>query len=446
MWSPDTLPHHKPVQPAAGHRLQAGRTRLAVSSLVLACAMSLLLLTACAGWRTVLPGDTSWTERLRFWARTTPPPQAVDLQILAPADDPDLQARLSATALAVLEGDPLISATVTVTSLTPRLFQQVAAGRVRPDVLVLTATQIDELVAAQQLAPLALSAPLTAALEPRLLQAGIRSGMLYCAPHSFHTLALFYNRDLFDQAEVAYPDAAWTWSDLRMAAAAVEELPTYRFMPFGLVLSPDISRWLPFLLQAAPVPPLDNPGAIFTDAAALQRGLDYVTALYTDTLAVTPGYFSAAWAGEVFGNGRAAMTVEGNWLVDYLAERYPDLRYGVAPLPAGESAATVLFPFCVAVGAHTAHAQLVPHVVQALLDVDVHAMAVPARPGQWAEWQALHPDYAAFVDQREDAVLWSGEWATRERVEAYHAIMRRVLDGELSVADAVAAFGSTEEP
>lgn len=419
------------------------RTRTAFVALLLACLATATLLAGCSG-RTpservsTILGD--WIDRLPF--RESDAPLPVDLLVLAPAGDPLLRARMAETALTALQASPGISPTVTVEPLTARIFQQVMAGRLHPDVLILSAAQVDELVEAQQLAPLALSATLTDALDPRLLDAGTRAGRLYCAPHSFHTLALFYNKDLFDQAEIAYPDVAWRWADLRAAAAAVEELPTFRFMPFGLVLSPDISRWLPFLLQASSAPPLDDPGAVFTDPAALRTGLGYVTGLYTETLAATPGYFSAAWAGEVFGNGRAAMTIEGNWLVDYLAENYPERRYGVAPLPRGESAATLLFPFCVAVGAQTEHPALVQQVISALLATDIHAMSVPARTTLWPDWQAAHPAHTAFVTQVEDSALWSEAWSSAAQVAQYQEIVRALLAGDISVEEAVAAFGA----
>ena len=43
-------------------------------------------------------------------------------------------------------------------------------------------------------------------------------GTVYGIPRDFDTIALFYNKDLFDKAGVEYPTGDWTWDDLRAAA------------------------------------------------------------------------------------------------------------------------------------------------------------------------------------------------------------------------------------
>ena len=422
-----THPHVVPRRP--------GRRRFWLALLFTTLWTASFLLAACNRFSLNLP----------FLGRADAAPTPVGITIFAPADDGSLRRTISVTALSALSADVTISPAVTVTSLTPRLYQQLLAGRRQPDVLVLNLAQVDELVEAGQLAPLALSSRLTANLDPRLLAAGTRDGQLYCAPHSVQTLALFYNRAQFDQAGAPYPDATWTWDDLRAAAVQIEELPTVRFTPFGLGLSPDISRWYPFLLQAASTSPLDDPAAVLDDPAALDQGLRFVTGLYSDTLAATPGYFSAAWAGELFGNGRVAMTVEGNWLVDYLAQFYPELEYGIAPLPRGASAATVAFGLCVAAGARTAHPERAQRVLAALLDADLDPGAIPARQDRQSEWQAANPRARPFLTQLDQSALWAGPWVSPARIDAYQAVIRGLLDGELSRAEAISALTASEE-
>ncbi|MCH7668419.1 MAG: sugar ABC transporter substrate-binding protein [Acidobacteria bacterium] len=46
-------------------------------------------------------------------------------------------------------------------------------------------------------------------------------GTQYGLPASYSTVMLFYNKDLFDAAGVAYPTDTWTWSDERAAAEAI---------------------------------------------------------------------------------------------------------------------------------------------------------------------------------------------------------------------------------
>jgi multiple sugar transport system substrate-binding protein len=53
---------------------------------------------------------------------------------------------------------------------------------------------------------------------PQTLQGYKVSDGYYGLPRDFQTIALFYNKDMFDAAGVAYPTASWTWDDLRSAA------------------------------------------------------------------------------------------------------------------------------------------------------------------------------------------------------------------------------------
>lgn len=61
----------------------------------------------------------------------------------------------------------------------------------------------------------------------------------------------------------------------------------------------------------------------------------------------------SGWGGEAFGLGRAAMAMEGNWVIQFLLDNYPDLNWGVTELPAGEAGeATMAFTVCYGVAAN----------------------------------------------------------------------------------------------
>ncbi len=53
---------------------------------------------------------------------------------------------------------------------------------------------------------------------PRAYQVFQADGKQFGVPEQFSDVLLFYNRDLFDAANVAYPDASWTWKDEQVAA------------------------------------------------------------------------------------------------------------------------------------------------------------------------------------------------------------------------------------
>ena len=58
----------------------------------------------------------------------------------------------------------------------------------------------------------------------RTLDAVSADGKLYAVPMSFSTCLMFYNKDLFDKAGVAYPTDDWTWADVQAAAEKIKAL------------------------------------------------------------------------------------------------------------------------------------------------------------------------------------------------------------------------------
>ncbi len=53
------------------------------------------------------------------------------------------------------------------------------------------------------------------------LAACSKDGKLYAVPMSFSTVVMFYNKDLFDKAGVAYPTSDWTWTEWHDAAQKI---------------------------------------------------------------------------------------------------------------------------------------------------------------------------------------------------------------------------------
>jgi multiple sugar transport system substrate-binding protein len=232
----------------------------------------------------------------------------------------------------------------------------------------------------------------------------------YCPPKDFSTLALQYNTDLFDAAGLDYPTADWTWDDLRNAA---EVLTDRDAGVYGMVLSADFARWIAFLYQA---------GGSVTDADFTtmtinspegREAADFYISLVTDGYAAQPTDLDSGWAGEAFGKGLAAMAMEGNWVVSYMADNFPDVNYGVAELPAGPGGkATMAFTVCYAVPAAGQHKEesfrLVNYLTgpEGMKEWTDLGLAMPTRESLRAGWLEMFPDLQPFLDGAEYAHPW----------------------------------------
>jgi multiple sugar transport system substrate-binding protein len=287
---------------------------------------------------------------------------------------------------------------------------------------------------------------------PSLIDVFTIDGTLYCPPKDFSTMALQYNRDLFDAAGIEYPTADWTWDDLRAAAEA-----TSAATPgiVGLVTPPNLERWLPFLYQAGGAL-FDEEGNFVFDSDATREALGLYIGMVNDGIAGPPSAVDAGWGGEAFGEGRAAMAMEGNWVIQFLLENYPELNWGVTELPAGPAGkATMAFTVCYGVAADNEHPEeswaLVnfltgPQGAQFVAESSFGPM--PARPEAaeayletWvprAEGTSFNPaDVQAFVAGGDYAYRWQLPVGFQQFTDAFNAALQQAFDGQASVDDVI---------
>ncbi|MDQ7030590.1 MAG: ABC transporter substrate-binding protein [Ardenticatenia bacterium] len=164
-----------------------------------------------------------------------------------------------------------------------------------------------------------------------LINAFTWNGQTYGIPKDFNTLALFYNKDLFDEAGVEYPTNDWTWDDLKAAAQAITEATGVA----GFSVPADPGRFPIFVFQ--------NGGQIMTedfsdtllDSPEVIEAATFYTGAREEGWAIIPQDVGVGWQGEAFGKGDVAMVLEGGWLVPYLSSQFPDRVYGAVHPPAG---------------------------------------------------------------------------------------------------------------
>jgi len=195
---------------------------------------------------------------------------------------------------------------------------------------------------------------------PNLIEAFRDQGSIYAIPKDFNTLGLFYNRDLLDRAGVKYPDVGWTWEDLALANTRVGKAaiplpapspppsptattgtekipipPVGRSTIPGLCLMPDPSRWLPFALQNGARILSSDGHRCLLDSPQAVGALGFYTTLLRSGAAATPDALGVTDSGQAFAHGRAAMVIEGGWLIPSLRREAPGIRFGVVELPRG---------------------------------------------------------------------------------------------------------------
>lgn len=159
------------------------------------------------------------------------------------------------------------------------------------------------------------------------------SGQVYGLPKDWDSLGVFYNKQMFSAAGLAYPKAGWTWQDMQNDAQKLTKNPGSPTGVYGVSLSADASRWGAFLLaNGGNVLNKNGTQAAFNNQQGL-AALNFYDSFIKNKTGVLPTAVGAGWNGDAFGKARVAMAVEGGWLIPYMAQSYPSVQYGIAPLP-----------------------------------------------------------------------------------------------------------------
>jgi multiple sugar transport system substrate-binding protein len=157
-------------------------------------------------------------------------------------------------------------------------------------------------------------------------------GKQYGFPKDYSTLALFYNKKDFAEAGIAKPPA--TWEELMEAAKKLTKTEGGKVTRYGFGAAPELARQM-FMIQAAGGKVSDDKGnAAFASPEGI-KGLQPVIDMHLkDKSAGEPKEVGAGWGGEMFGQHKASMVLEGNWAIPYLQQNFKDLDFATAEVPA----------------------------------------------------------------------------------------------------------------
>ncbi|HEY9640986.1 MAG TPA: ABC transporter substrate-binding protein, partial [Coleofasciculaceae cyanobacterium] len=208
-------------------------------------------------------------------------------------------------------------------------------GDAAPDVFFLDSFEAPFLMSNGVLEPL--NAYLTpefdlADFETTLLAPFQQDGILYGLPKDCSSLALFYNQQAF--AEVGITQPPTTWDELLADAQRLtrDRDGNGKIDQYGLGILPDLAR-LVYLMRAFGGTAIDSRGqAAFASEAAL-KGLNLIVQPYQNRIAARPPDVGANSGTEMFGQGKAAMVIEGNWAIPFLQETFPTLPFATAEVP-----------------------------------------------------------------------------------------------------------------
>lgn len=181
---------------------------------------------------------------------------------------------------------------------------------------------------------------------PQAIEAFQWDDETWCVPQNISSLVIYYNRDLFDAAGVAYPVAGWTWADfLETARALTRDLDGDGLVDqYGAGISPELFRLAVFVWQNGgelvddPV----QPTRLTLDAPASLEAFQWFVDLQMVEHVVPDAAAEQAQSSEDrFMGGSVAMYFNSRRGVPTY-RTVTGLDWDVAPLPAGVVNAGIL--------------------------------------------------------------------------------------------------------
>lgn len=175
---------------------------------------------------------------------------------------------------------------------------------------------------------------------PELIAPFSRNGVLVGIPQNASSLVIYYNKDLFTKAGVAFPKAGWTWDDFLTAAQAL----TKGTEQYGVTIAAQMIRVAPFIWQNGGdiVDNLTKPTKLTFDRPESLEAAQWFIDLQVKHKVAPDAVQQAAEADEArFLNGRAAMFFESRRFTPTLREQKL-FDFDVAALPQRKTRASIL--------------------------------------------------------------------------------------------------------
>jgi multiple sugar transport system substrate-binding protein len=280
---------------------------------------------------------------------------------------------------------------------------------------------------------------------PSVLAMFARDGKVIGFPKGFTPMVFYYNRALFDAANVPYPQDGWTRDEfLRTAKSLTRDTDGDGAVDqWGTVLMRPFYAWQAWIWSGGGdiLAPNGDRASGFLDGAPTRETLRFLTDLPTTAgVAPRPNAFRAVSGNEtrLFYSGKLALMTSGHWLLPNIRRQLAQgkLRLGVVSVPRAADAPsrTVLFASAWAVPRNTRHRKLAVELAawlagreaqQRRLESGLELSTMPEVQREFAARDTLGLEDAFLRQVPNGSVPWGARIAKFREVEA---LLPEILD------------------
>ncbi|WP_277405690.1 ABC transporter substrate-binding protein [Lacrimispora xylanisolvens] len=268
----------------------------------------------------------------------------------------------------------------------------------------------------------------------------------YAVPKDIDTIALWYNKTMFDAAGISYPSKDWTWDDF---ADAAKKLTKADGSQYGFAINPtnDQAGWCnPVYDMGGYVISEDKKSSGFTQPGTI-KALTFLTDLMKEGYA--PPYEVIAENKEeaLFEAGKVAMITQGSWMLSELCNNdYVKANCDIAVLPKDKTTgrrASIYNGLGWAASANTSMPEEAWKLIEYMGSKEAQqkqsdlGIVISAYQGTTANWVKAYPSFnlQAYLDMMDDLVIRPYSKSTVAWTNMIHEKLIDAWTGKKSVED-----------
>jgi multiple sugar transport system substrate-binding protein len=286
--------------------------------------------------------------------------------------------------------------------------QPMLASKTAPDIFYVDASYAPTLEDSGVLAPLDDAIKTqnvdTSDFAPAALNAFKWKGGTYGLPKDYNTMSLEYNKDLFAKAGISTPPK--TWDELISDA---QKLKAKGIAPLSMPI--DVARYYPLVTEYGGSYYDATNNKVTLNNPANVPGLKFFIDNMKAKNIVAPKDLGGDWAGVPFSQGKVAMALEGAWVLPFMKQSAPNVKFGISDFPtANGKSSNMTYTVSYSMAKSTKNPDAAAKLLFFMTGKDAEKMtadsglAIPSRVSQQDAFLKGNPDYQAFVDGVKTAV------------------------------------------
>ena len=282
-------------------------------------------------------------------------------------------------------------------------------------------------------------------------------GKTYAIPKDYDTIGLWYNKTLFDEAGIPYPDETWTWETLAENAAKLTDADKGQYGFVSPAVNNQDGYYNLIYSMGGSVLSDDKSKSLWDSPETMEAMRWWYDNLVTVSMP-TQQVMGETTPDVLLGSGKAAMIMQGSWMVAaFKGNEYTDENCDVAVLPMAEDGTrkTIYNGLGWAAAAGNSHTEEAWKLLEYLGSEAAQkkqaelGVTMSAFQGTSDTWVNCAPEFnlQAYLDMTEDMVIRPYTKNTKIWEDYSQITMVKAYTGEMTMEEVckdIAAFMNKE--